>query len=369
MKKAVFYVALMISSLLISCGGNSTSTKKTNYSDINADSIALADSIAQCNDIIEFITDMYNNRKYEDYDFIKKHCSSEMLNVLKEEFDYECEDGDCYAVWLFRSSAQDGPNDKNEIISVKPIGDYWYKYDFYDMGIRASNIIKVIKKNGKIIIESVQYLGFIDNEGKEVDFTSYNDDDNKAYLSCPDNNHPHPIDLGLPSGTKWACCNVDASTPEGYGGYYAWGETKEKDVYDLSTYIYCDGSDDTYHDLGSDIAGTKYDVAHVKWGGDWNMPSLKQFQELRDNCTYEWATQNGVEGGKFIGSNSGSIFLPAAGYRWGSEIGGASNYGYYGSSLGESKEGNVYYLFLSDSNVDWGYNFYRHNGLSVRPVR
>ena len=65
------------------------------------------------------------------------------------------------------------------------------------------------------------------------------DDENvisaKSYLTCPDNNHPHIIDLGLPSGTKWACCNVGASIPEGYGYYYAWGETETKDHYDWNT--------------------------------------------------------------------------------------------------------------------------------------
>ena len=50
-------------------------------------------------------------------------------------------------------------------------------------------------------------------------------------LTCPDNNHPHAVDLGLPSGTLWSCCNVDAPSPEGYGGYYAWGETETKNVF------------------------------------------------------------------------------------------------------------------------------------------
>lgn len=89
--------------------------------------------------------------------------------------------------------------------------------------------------------------------------------------SCPDDNHPHMIDLGLPSGTKWACCNVGATKPEEYGGYYTWGETEEKSVYDWSTCKYwTDSNGDGYADdyeftnLGSDIAGTGYDVAHVK---------------------------------------------------------------------------------------------------------
>lgn len=75
----------------------------------------------------------------------------------------------------------------------------------------------------------------------------------KAYTTCPDDHHPHLIDLGLPSGTKWACCNVGANTPEGYGNYYAWGETQTKDEYNWSNYIHCDGSMETCHDIGSDI--------------------------------------------------------------------------------------------------------------------
>ena len=133
------------------------------------------------------------------------------------------------------------------------------------------------------------------------------------YNLCPDDHHPHMIDLGLPSGTKWACCNVDAGKPEDYGGYYAWGETEEKEVYDWSTYIYSDGSSTECYDIGSDIAGTQYDVAHVKWGGSWKMPTLVQMQELLDNCTYEWTTMNGINGGKFIGTNGNSVFIPAGG--------------------------------------------------------
>ena len=83
------------------------------------------------------------------------------------------------------------------------------------------------------------------------------------------------IDLGLPSGTKWACCNVGASNPEGYGGYYAWGETYEKDYYEWFTYDYFNSEEYedmwdnnylVYYDLGEDIGGTQYDVARVSWG-------------------------------------------------------------------------------------------------------
>ena len=191
-------------------------------------------------------------------------------------------------------------------------------------------------------------------------------------LICPDEHHPHLINLGLPSGTLWACCNVDTEHPENqsptnYGGYYAWGETEVKDNYSESTYeFYKNGS---YVKLGSDIAGTQYDVAHVKWGGEWKMPTKEQQDELRNNCTYEWTTMNGVNGGKFSGSNGGSIFLPAAGYRWDSELSRAGNFGYFWSStLGENDENSAYILFFSSSDAGWG-NGGRFRGRSVRPVR
>ena len=111
----------------------------------------------------------------------------------------------------------------------------------------------------------------------------------ESYLSCPDDHHPHLINLDLPSGTLWACCNVGATTPEGAGGYYAWGETEEKsEGYDWKNYIYSNGSQYYYTDIGLTICGTEYDVAHVKWGGYWQMPSFEQIQELIAKCSHEY---------------------------------------------------------------------------------
>ena len=187
--------------------------------------------------------------------------------------------------------------------------------------------------------------------------------------SCPDNNHPHMIDLGLPSGTKWACCNVGTSTPEGYGGYYAWGETEEKEVYDWESYIYCDGTEETCHDIGADIAGTDYDVAHVKWGDPWVMPTKDQFWELLTRTTFSWVKQNGVDGAKFTGYNGQSIFMPAAGIKWFGDLDNANVNGeYLASTLAINTE---------PSNVcGLGFNFggrftqegLRCIGRSVRPV-
>ena len=140
------------------------------------------------------------------------------------------------------------------------------------------------------------------------------------------------VDLGLPSGTLWATCNIGASKPEEYGCYYAWGEIEEKDYYNWSTYQHSDGTPSSLHNIGNDIAGTQYDVAHVKWGGSWTIPSIDQIKELISNCTWKWITQNGVNGTLVIGPNGLSIFFPAAGVRWidGSRF--EDEYGYYWSS-------------------------------------
>jgi hypothetical protein len=193
----------------------------------------------------------------------------------------------------------------------------------------------------------------------------------KSYLTCPDNRHPHPINLGLPSGTLWACRNVYASSPEDYGGYFAWGETETKWEYSWSEYTLRNNS--TFTDIGSDIAGTQYDAAHVRWGGFWVMPSKEQQDELRMNCTYTWTIKNGISGGQFTGPNGGTIFLPAAGFRCNDEPKAGDHFyvGYQG-------------IYWSSTQIPWneyrafGFNFnesgqysndeVRYIGLPVRPV-
>ncbi len=198
----------------------------------------------------------------------------------------------------------------------------------------------------------------------KVEVGEGNDD---SYLTCPDSNHPHVIDMG--EAGKWSCCNVGASAPWEYGGYYAWGETEEKNYYDWSTYIHCDGSSSTCHSLGSDIAGTQYDVAHVKWGGKWRMPSHDQQMLLLDNCTSEWTNVNGINGRKFTAPNGGSIFLPAAGYRWSDGTYDVGSYGDYWSST-QSPNGSydAYRLYFGSGGTYWDYYGYRSYGQSVRPV-
>ena len=121
-----------------------------------ADSIRIADSTAHANKVIQFITDMYNQHKFEDYSFLHKHCTPKMIKYLKENYDYDCETGDCLAVWVFRTDNQDSLNSKHGVISVTQKGDDWYHYTFYDMGFKGAHDIKVIEQNGKLMIDGLK---------------------------------------------------------------------------------------------------------------------------------------------------------------------------------------------------------------------
>jgi len=190
-----------------------------------------------------------------------------------------------------------------------------------------------------------------------------------SYLTCPDANHPHMIDLGLPSGTKWACCNVGATTPEGHGNYYAWGETQSKNTYDWNTYKYGNSDDDVVN-IGSDIAGTSYDAATANWGAEWHMPTIQQCIELIRNTTSEVKIQNGVKGRLFTGSNGGSIFLPFGGSYRAAHLYDSGSMGYYWSSTIDG--GSPYMariLAVISTKAYTGDSNGREYGLSVRPVQ
>lgn len=185
--------------------------------------------------------------------------------------------------------------------------------------------------------------------------------------SCSDANHVHAVDLGL--SVKWACCNVGASVPEGYGGYYAWGETEEKCLYNLKDYKYYNNSTGDYEYIGSNISGTQYDVAHVKWGGSWRMPTFSEILELVDKCSMKWTTYNGVNGRLVTGPNGNSIFLPAAGRRYGTDFYGRGSRGFYWSAtLIENRSDYAYDLYFYSGYSFWGGGNGRFYGFTVRPV-
>ena len=220
------------------------------------------------------------------------------------------------------------------------------------------------------VSEGTTYIGVQDYQNKLIAvakvIVAQGGADVPSYTSCPDSHHPHLIDLGLPSGTKWACCNVGAGKPEDYGGYFAWGETSEKSSYTSDNYL--DGKGTSY-DIGKDIAGTQYDAATANWGSPWVMPSMEQMEELKNNCTSEWTAENGVNGRRFTGPNGASIFLPAAGYRWNDPLYDAGSHGcYWSSSLYESLTDYAWGLYFRSRYVSTYYDD-RYGGESVRPVR
>ena len=210
--------------------------------------------------------------------------------------------------------------------------------------------------------------------GEEVTFTT------KANVNISDptgtENGYGYVDLGL--SVKWATMNVGASSPEDYGDYFAWGEVEPKDYYDWSTYKYCNGSNNslTKYNNNSNYGTVDNktqleltdDVARANWGGSWRMPTEAEMTELREQCTWTWTTQNGVNGCKVTSkSNGNSIFLPAAGYR-GSSSGGAGREGEYWSSSLETGSPDGARGVNFDSSNAYRNGFYRYAGLSVRPV-
>lgn len=190
------------------------------------------------------------------------------------------------------------------------------------------------------------------------------------------------VDLGLPSHTLWATCNVGASTPEEFGDYFAWGETAPKDYYHWSTYKWCNGRYTTITKYcGNSLYGYngfvdnktelehEDDAAYINWGPSWCMPSMEQTRELCDNCTWQWTQRNGVNGQLVTGPNGNTIFLPATGGIWQELLNGEGTWGYYWSrTLDCDLPPSAYDLhFLLDSVGSDGNA--RDFGFVVRAVR
>ena len=188
------------------------------------------------------------------------------------------------------------------------------------------------------------------------------------------------VDLGLPSGILWATSNVGADYPEDYGNYFAWGETEPKDYYDWNTYHFGSNYDKLSKYCNNPIYGIYGftdnltilqlcdDAASVNWGEDWRIPTYDEWEELYQNTTQTWTSQNDVNGIMFTASNGNNLFLPAAGVRWyGDLMGAGSDCRYWSSSLD-----------IDSPYRSWGFYFdndlymgqcTRYSGCSVRAVR
>ena len=212
-----------------------------------------------------------------------------------------------------------------------------------------------------------------------------------AFVSCKkeeedkqqDNapSHIEAVDLGL--SVKWANCNIEASTPEAVGSYYAWGETEAKKEYTPLTYKYYlgdlneDSNDDSeeYKNIGNSISGTAYDVVRTKWGGTWRMPTKKELEELCQECSWVDTEINGVKGKLVTGPNGNSIFLPCTGMYTGTPAPkpeGGDNLGMYLSANVGSFQSQAYCILFVYGDIvsgDRGRDASRADGLAIRPVK
>lgn len=188
------------------------------------------------------------------------------------------------------------------------------------------------------------------------------------------------VDLGLPSGTLWATCNIGANSPEEYGDYFAWGDTEPKDTYNWSTYKWCKGSPtkltkyctssvNGYNGFvdGKTKLDLEDDAAYTRWGALWRTPSYEQQTELRTQCAWTWTKCNGVNGYLVTGLNGNTLFLPSAGYRSEGALECAGDYGRYWSCSLDSPL-HAYVLGFDSGCLDW-FAPYRFSGLTVRAVR
>ena len=209
--------------------------------------------------------------------------------------------------------------------------------------------------------------------------------DNYSFKTAKKGEKPNPtftpeyVDLGLPSGVKWATFNVGATKPEECGDYFAWGETEPKELYDWSTYKWCDGSYNTLTKYNTDseygvvdnkkILESSDDAAYVNWGGNWRMPSVDEWNELLSHCSLKWEERNGVSGVALVSvQNGNSLFLPAAGvYHYDNGLVNLNVEGWYRTNSLDESRGTISLGFSYTGSINWYAND-RCFGQPVRPV-
>jgi hypothetical protein len=190
---------------------------------------------------------------------------------------------------------------------------------------------------------------------------------------------PDMVNLGLPSGVKWASCNLGATSETDYGYYYAWGETTPKDTYTWSNYLWCGGSDTSLKKYNNKSANGQVDnktvldasddAATANLGNKWRMPTKADFEELKSQCTWTWTTVNNVWGYRITGKGSASIFLPAAGNWSGSNTTGKTHYNQYWTSSLNTDFPECAFGLDSDDGSGLQVTYYsRSKGMPVRAV-
>ena len=230
------------------------------------------------------------------------------------------------------------------------------------------------------IVSVAGMLASCNGNGKTAEAVSEEEPVVEKVPTTGDINGHEWVDLGLPSGTKWATCNVGANTPEEAGDYFAWGETAKKDTYLWTNYRFRE-SGDNYDNIKFNKYNTNEDygiidglvaleaaddAATSNWGEGWHMPTNDEFRELTDSSTMTWTTRNDVKGYEIVGPNGNSIFIPAVGHY--KDDGLAEGKGcYWTSTLENGHTLDARYMNLG-FNVFATVSYLRYCGLSVRPV-
>ena len=237
---------------------------------------------------------------------------------------------------------QDGADGKDGVTPQLKIEDgYWYIS--YDNGATWTQLGKATGENGQdgkdgadgedgkdgqngadgkdgqdgdSIFESVteddDYVYFTLSDGSVIKIPKGSDNQSSmgdGYVTSGKADGYYYVDLDLPSGTKWATCNIGSNRPEGSGYFFAWGETIRKDSYTESTYTL------TISSLPDTIYHTEYDAATVNMGNKWATPTKEQWEELKSWASWTYTTYNDVNGWKVCGPNGNALFIPAVGFR------------------------------------------------------
>ena len=319
MKKTLYFALLLGSMLLTACEDNFKKEPESSGEQPEADSLSVVHEIV----------------------FVGSEGGSIMLSVESTvAWTASTEDS-----WLTLSKASGTGTEALEVLvanNVKTVSD--------------TAIVSITNANG-VIVRDVQIV--------------------RAPANSMLNGHEY-VNLGLPSGTLWATCNVGANSPEEYGNFFAWAETEPKSIYLGGTLKYCTSFDDDsrtgtyskYNSVDENIElDPEDDAATANWGNGWRTPNTDDLLEMWLNSTnIEWTSFNGVEGCKFTSKNGNSIFFPAAGYCGGDVHNrDGSRCVYWLSTLNGNENGAYCFDSASDRGIDFHY-FERYFGLSVRPV-
>ncbi len=235
------------------------------------------------------------------------------------------------------------------------------------------------KSNGKIVGIVIMLLLLVGvGVGATIYFTGQDTKEHKERRERKKKKREEPVlvghlngyewvDLGLPSGLKWATCNVGAYSPEEYGSHFAWGEVTSKGYFSEPNYEHHDGDSHIY--IGTDIGDTYRDAAKHNWGSGWRLPTQAECEELINHCTWTQSNYNGVDGCEAQGPNGKCVFFPYAGNYYmdnENEIGTAGDF--WTSTYDEDENCNAMLMYLTNEGNYTMVPHWREFGRSVRAV-